>query len=103
MSEEPVVLPNGSLLRYSYHERMIHWVAAISYVYLMLTGLAFWSLAVLDRCGLGWRHGLARIASVGRSNLCPLNCADVPDVGGADEGDARGQSLVAGNNALYSQ
>jgi len=43
MSDEPVVLPNGRLLRYSFHERMIHWTAAISYVYLMLTGLAFWS------------------------------------------------------------
>ncbi len=43
MSDEPVVLPNGRILRYSFHERMIHWIAAISYVYLMLTGLAFWS------------------------------------------------------------
>ena len=43
MSDEPDVLPNGRLLRYSFHERMIHWIAAISYVYLMLTGLAFWS------------------------------------------------------------
>lgn len=40
---EPVLLPNGRVLRYSYHERLVHWVAAVSYVYLLLTGLAFWT------------------------------------------------------------
>jgi formate dehydrogenase subunit gamma len=43
MSDEPVLLPNGRVVRYSFHERMIHWIAAFSYLYLMLTGLAFWS------------------------------------------------------------
>jgi len=42
MSASPI-LPNGRVLRYSFHERLVHWLAAISYVYLMLTGLAFWS------------------------------------------------------------
>lgn len=37
------LLPNGRVLRYSFHERMIHWTAAVSYVYLLLSGLAFWS------------------------------------------------------------
>lgn len=37
------ILPNGRILRYSFHERMVHWLAALSYIYLMLTGLAFWS------------------------------------------------------------
>jgi formate dehydrogenase subunit gamma len=41
--DESQVLPNGRLLRYTYAERLVHWVAAISYVYLLLTGLAFWS------------------------------------------------------------
>lgn len=36
-------LPPGRILRYSLHERATHWVAAISYIYLLLTGLAFWS------------------------------------------------------------
>lgn len=39
----PQLLPNGRVLRYTFHERLIHWVAGFSYVYLMLTGLAFWS------------------------------------------------------------
>lgn len=43
MSSEPYFLPNGRVLRYSFHERLIHWMAGISYVYLLLTGLAFWS------------------------------------------------------------
>jgi formate dehydrogenase subunit gamma len=42
MSASPI-LPNGRVLRYSYGERMVHWAAGISYVYLLLTGLAFWS------------------------------------------------------------
>ncbi len=43
MSREPSLLPNGRVLRYSFKERMVHWLAAVSYVYLLLTGLAFWS------------------------------------------------------------
>ena len=43
MSGESYFLPNGRVLRYSFHERLIHWLAGISYVYLLLTGLAFWS------------------------------------------------------------
>jgi formate dehydrogenase subunit gamma len=39
----PQILPNGRVLRYSFHERTIHWLAGFSYIYLMLTGLAFWS------------------------------------------------------------
>ena len=42
MSATPI-LPNGRVLRYTFHERLVHWLAAISYIYLMLTGLAFWS------------------------------------------------------------
>ena len=42
MSASPI-LPNGRVLRYSYHERLVHWLAAVSYLYLLLTGLAFWS------------------------------------------------------------
>jgi formate dehydrogenase subunit gamma len=37
------VLPQGRVLRYTFHERFIHWIAGLSYVYLLLTGLAFWS------------------------------------------------------------
>jgi formate dehydrogenase subunit gamma len=38
--------PSGSqdrILRYTLGERVVHWVAGLSYVYLLLTGLAFWS------------------------------------------------------------
>lgn len=40
---DPYLLPNGRVLRYSFHERLVHWLAGFSYVYLLLTGLAFWS------------------------------------------------------------
>src|ERR1700693_3488021 len=42
MSASPI-LPNGRVLRYSFNERLVHWLAAVSYIYLLLTGLAFWS------------------------------------------------------------
>jgi formate dehydrogenase subunit gamma len=37
------ILPGGRVLRYPFFERMNHWIAAFSYIYLLLTGLAFWS------------------------------------------------------------
>jgi formate dehydrogenase subunit gamma len=42
MSSTPL-LANGRVLRYPFHERLVHWLAGFSYVYLLLTGLAFWS------------------------------------------------------------
>ena len=41
--QENRVLRGNRVLRYDFHERVIHWCAGLSYVYLMLTGLAFWS------------------------------------------------------------
>jgi formate dehydrogenase subunit gamma len=35
--------PHGHVLRYTLRERLNHWVAAGSYIYLLATGLAFWS------------------------------------------------------------
>ena len=43
MSHPEQVLPNGRVLRYDFGERLTHWTAALSYIYLLLTGLAFWS------------------------------------------------------------
>ena len=40
-AEQPV--PAGHVLRYNFKERLTHWIAAGSYLYLLLTGLAFWS------------------------------------------------------------
>jgi formate dehydrogenase subunit gamma len=36
-------VPAGHILRYTFRERLVHWLAAFSYIYLLLTGLAFWS------------------------------------------------------------
>ena len=43
MSHPEQVIPHGRILRYTLNERLNHWVAAASYIYLLLTGLAFWS------------------------------------------------------------
>ena len=37
------VVPPGRILRYSFRERIVHWLAALAYIYCLLTGLAFWS------------------------------------------------------------
>jgi formate dehydrogenase subunit gamma len=36
----------GRIVRYNFRERMVHAAAALSYVYLLLTGLAFWTPAL---------------------------------------------------------
>lgn len=43
MSHQDQILPHGRVLRYAFHERAWHWVAGFSYIYLLLTGLSFWS------------------------------------------------------------
>jgi len=40
---DPQHVPAGHILRYTFRERLVHWLAALSYIYLLLTGLAFWS------------------------------------------------------------
>jgi formate dehydrogenase subunit gamma len=41
MSASPVI--ESHIVRYTLDERIHHWVAGLSYVYCLLTGLAFWS------------------------------------------------------------
>lgn len=43
MSASSQMLRYGRILRYTFKERATHWVAAFSYIYLLLSGLAFWS------------------------------------------------------------
>jgi formate dehydrogenase subunit gamma len=43
VSQAEQTVPAGHVLRYNFKERLTHWVAAGSYLYLLLTGLAFWS------------------------------------------------------------
>jgi formate dehydrogenase subunit gamma len=43
VSHSDQLVPHGHILRYAFHERLTHWIAAGSYIYLLLTGLAFYS------------------------------------------------------------
>ncbi len=43
MSHQEQLIPHNHVLRYTFKERLIHWVAAGSYIYLLGTGLAFWT------------------------------------------------------------
>jgi len=70
----PTALPRRAILRYTLHERVHHWMAGLSYIYCLITGLAFWSpymfwLAALVGGGAVARFwhpwlGLAFVASV---------------------------------------
>jgi len=40
---EGTVLPPGEVVRYDYNERVCHWLSGATYVFCMLTGLAFYS------------------------------------------------------------
>ncbi len=40
---ETRILPGGRILRYTLVERLVHWIAGFSYVYLLLNGLALWT------------------------------------------------------------
>jgi formate dehydrogenase subunit gamma len=42
-AEAGTVNPDGSVLRYTLNERLNHWFAALTYIYCLITGLAFWS------------------------------------------------------------
>ncbi|HKW57905.1 MAG TPA: formate dehydrogenase subunit gamma [Candidatus Acidoferrum sp.] len=39
----PEQTPRRRVLRYNFRERVTHWFAGLSYLYLLFTGLAFWS------------------------------------------------------------
>ena len=39
----PIVISGDRIVRYTFRERMIHWLAGLSYLYLMLSGLAFYT------------------------------------------------------------
>jgi formate dehydrogenase subunit gamma len=43
MTQPEPFAPHHHILRYTFAERLDHWVAAGSYLYLLATGLAFWS------------------------------------------------------------
>jgi formate dehydrogenase subunit gamma len=43
VSHQEQVIPHDHILRYTFTERLTHWFAGFSYLYLLLTGLAFWS------------------------------------------------------------
>ena len=42
-ADRPRELPGNRILRYPFSERVVHWIAGLSYVYCLITGLAFWS------------------------------------------------------------
>jgi len=42
-SARPAETTRGRILRYTLAERVNHWIAALSYIYCLLTGLDFWS------------------------------------------------------------
>ena len=49
------------ILRYTLGERVTHWIAGLSYIYLLITGLAFWSHPITAmRSHVGCRYARVR-------------------------------------------
>jgi len=42
-AHDPIVISEDRVIRYTFRERVIHWLAALSYIYLLLSGLAFYT------------------------------------------------------------
>jgi len=40
---EGTILPEGQVMRYTFEERACHWLNGVTYLFCMLTGLAFYS------------------------------------------------------------
>ena len=42
-AHDPIIISENRVIRYTFRERMIHWLAGLSYLYLLLSGLAFYT------------------------------------------------------------
>jgi formate dehydrogenase subunit gamma len=42
-AQEAIVMSDDRIVRFTLDERIHHWIAGLSYVYCLITGLAFWS------------------------------------------------------------
>lgn len=42
-AHDPILVSENRVIRYTFRERMIHWLAGLSYIYLLLSGLAFYT------------------------------------------------------------
>lgn len=40
---DQTAVPRGNIVRYTFVERVNHWISALTYSYCLITGLAFWS------------------------------------------------------------
>ena len=75
------------ILRYTFAERVMHWIAGLSYVYLLMTGAGFLVSLSFLACRSHWRRTYsAFLASVGGVGLV---CRHALDVRGLARGHAR--------------
>jgi formate dehydrogenase subunit gamma len=42
-AHDPIIISENRVIRYTFRERVIHWLAGFSYLYLLLSGLAFYT------------------------------------------------------------
>lgn len=61
MPASPAAHGRGAILRYSLTERVNHWIAGLSYIYCLVTGLAFWSPYLFWMAALVGGGAVARI------------------------------------------
>jgi formate dehydrogenase subunit gamma len=42
-AQDPIIVSQDRVIRYTFRERLIHWFAGLSYLYLLISGLAFYT------------------------------------------------------------
>jgi len=104
MRDESHVLPNGRVQRYTFRERLMHWVAGLSYLYLLITGLAFWSPWLFGLTAITGGPTISRLLHPWVGVIFFLGT--VLDVWPLERSDARiaaRQGVVALDQALHPQ
>ena len=69
----------GEIVRYTLSERVHHWLAALTYIYCLITGLAFWSPYMFWLAAVVGRTDGALLASLVWAGLRGIGGLDVQD------------------------
>ena len=94
----------GWIQRYSFVERVNHWIGGAAYLYLLLTGLAFWSpyLYWMAAPGRGRTHRTF-LASLGRTHFHRFGIYDVRSLERRHAQDGRRPRLVECDWTLHPE
>ena len=103
MSPSEQSIPHGHVLRYNLRERLTHWVAAAAYIYLLSTGLAFWSPWLFWLAAALGGAQVSRMLHPWAGLLFFVRVEHVRDVGAANEIHRRRPQVVESGEILQHE